>query len=175
MSLTGITGSVSLSFFGNDPVLLGSQLLSANPQLQSALTFVNGLVAISNATDAWFLDAGPLGTGRVLAPSAAHTYVLSAIVDTALRSIPFVDIKGAITVVLNRTAGDHLTGGPGVTHGWVARVATGTTIPIFLWDGFMIDKTDSLEVSAGSTDQWTITNMGSNPITYMSLWLGNSG
>jgi hypothetical protein len=176
MSLTGITGSVSLSFIGNDPVLLGSQLLSASPQLQSALTFVNGLVAVSNATDAWFLDAGPPpGTGRVLAPSATHTYVLGSIIDTALRSIPFVDIKGCITAVLSRTAGDHLTWGPGATHGWTARVAATTTIPIFLWDGFMIDKTDSLAVTSGSNEQVVITNTGSNPITFMSLWLGNSG
>lgn len=174
MSVTGITGSVSVGFTGNDPLVLGSQLINANPSLQSALTFVNGLVAVADALDLWYLDAGPLGTGRVLAPSATHTYVLSAIVDTALRSIPFVDIKGGITAVLSRTAGDHLTWGPGVTHGWVARVASGT-IPIYLWDGFMIDKTDSLAVSSGSTDQVTITNAGSNPITYLSLWLGNSG
>ncbi len=79
-----------------------------------------------------------------------------------------------LILILSRTAGDKLTAGPGVTHGWTAWIPSGVT-PIWRWNGFCVDKTDSLAVSAGSNDQLTISNAGSGPITYVFAVAGNTG
>ncbi len=51
MAFTGITGTLTLSFVGKDPLLVGQQTLIANPTLGDVQAFVNGLVAVADAID----------------------------------------------------------------------------------------------------------------------------
>jgi hypothetical protein len=174
MSLTSITGSFSFAFVGNESLLLDSQNLQANPALLENYSFVNGLIAVPDACDLHLGDFGPTGTGRVLAPSASVTYVLSAALDRLSRTIPFLHIKVLVIDIVSRTAGDHIVWGPGVTNGWTGLLASGT-MPVWRLMVHVIDKVDSIPVTSGSNDQLTLSNAGSNPMTYKLLLLGCSG
>jgi hypothetical protein len=171
---TGITANFNLTFLGSEPLLLGSQNLIATPRISDAYALVNGLVATSDAIDGHFEDYGPAGTGRVLAASATKTYTLSALVDTIPRTTALVDVKYMLVMILLRAPGDYLTVAPGGTHGWTQWIPSGSC-KIYRWAGFVDDKTDSRPVVASTTDQITITNGGSGPITYVFATGGNTG
>lgn len=165
---TGIYGTLSVAWGGNDSLVLAGQTMNATPRVDDQYKFVNGLVGTADAIDVHYEDVG-----RTLATGASHVYTLSHLIDTLPRDLLFIDIKALIIVVTARTAGDKLTAGPNSSNGWTRWIASGT-IPIYRWAGFCIDKTDSLAVTAGSNDQFKITNAGSNDITYDFFCAGNT-
>lgn len=101
-------------------------------------------------------------TAVTLASSASVTYTLSALTDDAGRSVPFVKIKKVLIFLTTRTTGDYLTVAPGGTHGWT-QLGTFT-----VWDLYLNvnNSTAGWPVVASTTDQITVTNSGSNSITF---------
>lgn len=168
MSVLNVTGQLALNYSLNEPLVLSTQTFNASPGCVVTYPIANGLVAVADAFDLHYEEV------RTLAASASHTYILSALTDLLPRTIPFTNIHTVIIRTISRTAGDHLTHGPGGTHGWTPLVASGTQSLYGLFV-FHADKTDSLAVSSGSNDQYVIANAGSAPITYGLFLGGNSG
>lgn len=102
-----------------------------------------------------------------LAPSASQTFTLSSLTDDIGRNFSMAGgVRIFVIQVVTRAAGDHLTVAPGATHGWTSFLGTGSAMKIY--DIFMtaVAQTDVYAITAGSNDQITITNSGSNNITF---------
>ncbi len=163
-----ITGKLQITYTVYESFQYGAVPPSGFPANNSIAPSQNYSTGISSTGSAIDLHFEKATTPVTLASAGTVTYTLSSLTDDLGRNFSMAGgVHILVIAVSARTAGDHLTLTPGATHGWTALVA-GTSPSIKIWDLFAVSvaQTDGYAVSAGSNDQFTITNAGSNPITY---------
>jgi hypothetical protein len=163
-----ITGKLAITYTVYESFVYGAVPSSGFPATNSiapSQTYSTGISSTGSAIDLHFEKSN---TPVTLAASASITYTLSSLTDDLGRNFSMAGgVHILVIAVTSRTAGDHLTLTPGATHGWTALVS-GTSPVIKIWDLFAVSvaQTDGYAISAGSNDQFTITNAGSNSITF---------
>ena len=163
-----ITGKLAITYTVNESFVYGAVPSSGYPagnQIAPSQSYSTGASATANAINLHFEAAS---TPVTLTSGSSQTYTLSSLTDGLNRNFSMAGgVRLLVIQVTSRTAGDHLTFAPGVTHGWTALVS-GTSPVITIWDFFAVGvgNTDKYAITASSNDQFTIHNAGSNSITF---------
>jgi hypothetical protein len=162
-----VTGRLNVSYSVTETLAYGAAGASnfAQGTINPIISYNNGASAVAASINLHYEEyTNPI----TLTAASSQTFTLSSLTDDLGRNFSMAGgVRMLIVYVITRTAGDWLTLKPGATHGWTALVA-GTTPDIVIWDFLAVGvgQTDGYAVTAGSNDQFTITNAGSHSITF---------